>query len=57
MTSPGAAVSVRFHTCPVCRREIAQTGDVRTAFWRHNDTAGRWCPMSGQPIPEPDGGN
>jgi hypothetical protein len=48
-------VTVHFHTCPVCRREIAETGGVQPGFYRHRDTAGNWCPMSGQPIPISDG--
>lgn len=49
----GPGVNVRFHTCPVCRREVAEAGGVHERlFYRHNDTAGGWCPMSGKPIPE-----
>lgn len=56
MTGPGVGVNVRFHTCPVCRREITQTSGVTPTFRRHSDTASNWCPMSGRPIPVRDGG-
>lgn len=41
---------LRFHTCPVCWREVAETYGVRPAYYRHSDKAGNNCPMSGQPI-------
>jgi hypothetical protein len=45
------AGAVRWHTCPVCLREVAQQGGVWATFYRHSDTAGNWCPMSGKPVP------
>lgn len=47
-----AATQIRYHVCPVCRREVSGV----FTFWRHNDKAGGWCPMSGREIPMRDGG-
>lgn len=42
--------------CPVCRRQVhasENTGRVR----RHEDTAGRTCPMSGRGLPLENAGD
>lgn len=49
-----SAPTTELHTCPVCRRRIALSGGVAPVFYRHNDTRGSWCPMSGKPLPPPD---
>ena len=42
------------HTCPVCRREVAEVGSTPPVFRPHSDGAGHPCPMAGHPIPDPE---
>lgn len=42
------------HRCPVCGRRIPAVRGIRPLFRHHADKADGICPMSGEPIPEPE---
>jgi len=48
------AITTKFNTCPVCFKRVAETGGVEALYYQHTDTVGKWCPMSGKPVPAPE---